>query len=105
MRCRSDGAIAASVTTNASVVAIFGWIIPAPLAQPTKWIRFPAILKEAAAVFGRVSVVQIARDNCANERMDGRRLRARDDSARRIFSTGNCTPITPVEQTKTSCTG
>ena len=34
--CSSEGAIAASVVTNASIVAMFGWIIPAPLAQPTK---------------------------------------------------------------------
>src|SRR5580700_339538 len=65
-------------------------------------MRFPAILNEAAAVFGRVSVVQIASDSSANERMDGRRFRASDGNARRIFSTGNCTPMTPVEQTKTS---
>ncbi len=34
--CSREGAIAASVATNASIVAIFGWIMPAPLAHPTK---------------------------------------------------------------------
>ncbi len=63
----------------------------------------PAILKEAEAVFGRVSVVQMARESSAKERAEARRLRASTGSARRIFSTGSCTPITPVEQTKISC--
>src|SRR5258708_11954644 len=100
--CSSEGAIAASVVTNASVVAMLGWIIPAPLAQPTRWIRLPAILKEAAAVFGRVSVVQMASDTSANERAEERRCRASSGTARRILSSASGTPMTPVEQTKTS---
>src|SRR5437773_2059136 len=60
-------------------------------------------MNEAAAVFGRVSVVQIASDNSANERAEGRRWRAMTGSARRIFSSGSGTPITPVEQTNNSC--
>src|SRR3989442_10711946 len=66
-------------------------------------MRFPAILNEAAAVFGRVSVVQIAREVSANERAEGRRCRAMTGNARRIFSSGKGTPITPVEQTNNSC--
>src|SRR5216683_5233579 len=66
-------------------------------------IRFPAILNEAAAVFGRVSVVQMAREVSAKERADGRRKRATTGSARRIFSSGKGTPMTPVEQTNNSC--
>ena len=77
--------------------------MPAPLAHPTRWIRLPAILKDAEAVFGRVSVVQIASESSAKERADGRRLREREGSARRIFSTGSWTPMTPVEQTNNSC--
>src|SRR6516225_3762699 len=65
-------------------------------------MRFPPILNEAAAVFGRVSVVQIARESSAKERAERRRFRVMPDSARRIFSNGSGTPITPVEQTKTS---
>src|ERR1700757_898384 len=76
--------------------------MPAPLAQPIRCTRLPPILKDAAAVFGRVSVVQIARENSAKERAEGRRLRVMLGSARKIFSTGSGTPITPVEQTKTS---
>src|SRR6516162_375924 len=66
-------------------------------------MRLPDILKVAEAVLGRVSVVQIARESSVKERAEARRLRARAGSARRIFSTGSCTPITPVEQTKSSC--
>src|SRR6266478_4216665 len=76
--------------------------MPAPFAQPTRWMRLPDILKVAEAVLGRVSVVQIASESSAKERADARRLRASDGSARRIFSTGTCTPITPVEQTNNS---
>src|SRR5438876_553886 len=54
-------------------------------------MRFPAILKEAAAVFGRVSVVQIASEVSAKERAEGRRNRATTGSARRIFSSGSRT--------------
>src|ERR1700739_1536588 len=76
--------------------------MPAPFAQPTKWRRLPDILKVPEAVFGRVSVVQMASDSSAKERAEGRRLRASEGKARRIFSTGSCTPITPVEQTNNS---
>jgi len=71
-------------------------------AHPTKWMRSPDILKVADAVFGRVSVVQMASESSANDRADARRLRASDGRARRIFSTGSCTAITPVEQTHNS---
>src|SRR5258708_39384976 len=76
--------------------------MPAPFAQPTRWMRLPDILKVADAVLGRVSVVQMASESSAKERADERRLRASDGSARRIFSTGTGTPITPVEQTNNS---
>src|SRR5277367_2674514 len=73
--------------------------MPAPLAQPTRCTRLPAILKEAPAVFGRVSVVQMASESSAKERAEGRRLRVSFGSERKIFSTASGTPITPVEQT------
>src|SRR5271156_5806055 len=63
------------------------------------WILLPDILKEAPAVLGRVSVVQMASDNSAKERAEGRRLPVSFGNARRIFSTASGTPITPVEQT------
>src|SRR5208283_2823935 len=65
-------------------------------------MRLPAILKTVVAVLGRVSVVQIARENSANERAEARRFRVIPVRERRIFSSGNCTPMTPVEHTRTS---
>src|ERR1700687_1302388 len=66
-------------------------------------MRFPPILSEAAAVLGRVSVVQMARDSSANERAEDLRTRASNGSLRRILSSARGTPITPVEQTNNSC--
>src|SRR6202022_2269850 len=94
------GAMAASVVTKASVVAMFGWIMPAPLAQPTMWIRLWPILKEAAAVFGRVSVVQMASETSANERAEERRCRASVGAARKILSSGSGTRTTRAGQRK-----
>src|SRR2546423_8625120 len=76
--------------------------MPAPLAQPTIWTRLPPILKDAAAVLGRVSVVQMANETSAKDRADARRWRASSGTARRILSTDKGTPITPVEHTNTS---
>src|SRR6185437_5891358 len=55
----SGGDIAASVATKASIVAILGWIMPEPFAQPRKRTSFPPIRRRAMAHFGRVSVVII----------------------------------------------
>src|SRR5215470_5474007 len=68
-------------------------------------MRLPDMRKDAEAVLGRVSVVQMARESSAKERAEARRLRASIGRARRIFSTGSWTPMTPVEQTKTSRAG
>src|SRR6267378_450513 len=76
--------------------------MPAPFAQPAMCTRLPAILNEAAAVFGRVSVVQMARETSAKERAEKRRCRASSGTARKILSSASGTPMTPVEQTKTS---
>src|SRR5262249_14560292 len=76
--------------------------MPAPLAQPTRCTRLPAILNDAAAGFGGVSVVQMGSESAANEREEGRRSRSSSGKRRRILSSANGTPITPVEQTKTS---
>src|SRR5580700_1981569 len=65
-------------------------------------MRLPAILKEAAAVFGTVSVVQMASDNSANDRADGLWCRESSGKRRRILSTASGTPMTPVEQTNNS---
>src|ERR1700730_13065754 len=61
-------------------------------------MRLPAIWNEAAAVFGRVSVVQMASDTSANERAEERRCRARRGTARKILSSASGTPMAPVAQ-------
>ena len=53
---RYEKSIFASVTMNDSIVAIFGWIIPDPLANPKT--RTPPASEEAT--FGNVSVVMFA---------------------------------------------
>ena len=60
-RRRNDGATAASVVMNPSIVAMFGWIIPEPLHMPPMRTVRPPRSTSAWAVFGTVSVVMIAR--------------------------------------------
>jgi len=56
-----------SVATKESIVAMFGWIIPAPLAIPVAVIAAPSTVTRRDAPFGTVSVVMIA-DAAANQR-------------------------------------
>ncbi len=56
-----SGATSPSVVTIASSVAIFGWIIPAPLQQPLIVIARPPTVIWPLATLGQVSVVVIAR--------------------------------------------
>jgi hypothetical protein len=77
------------------MVAMFGWIMPAPLQQPTTVQRRPACSTVRDAHFGWVSVVMIARANgsmlpCAARAAIGATCGS-------IRSTGSWTPITPVE--------
>src|SRR5467141_836881 len=55
----------------------------------------------AAARFGRVSVVMMARVSPSKARGENASAEARPGAAFRIRSTGSGTPITPVEQTTT----
>ncbi len=59
--CNTGAAIGASVKTKASIVAMSGAIMPAPLAKPLMVTSVPAIRARAVASFGNVSVVMIAR--------------------------------------------
>src|ERR1700722_516009 len=103
----TPGSMAASVTTNESIVAMFGWIIPAPLAHPATRTVFPPFVPPmrqlAAARFGRVSVVMIARVSPSKAPGENASDLARPGTAFRMRSTGSGTPITPVEQTTTCC--
>ena len=54
------GATAASVVRKESMVAMRGWIMPAPLATPAKWTGFPANSVRSTQHFETVSVVMMA---------------------------------------------
>src|SRR6185503_6095004 len=98
MRRRSPGSTAASVVTNASSVAMFGWIIPAPFATPPMR-TVPAVrFSSRSATLGRVSVVMIARD-VSSQPLSARTI---PGSTAAIRSTGSLKPITPVLATATS---
>ena len=56
----SAGAIAASVATKPSMVAMFGRIMPAPFAMPVTVIVLPPRSTRRDTAFGWVSVVMIA---------------------------------------------
>ena len=96
----SAGGIAASVAMNASIVAMFGSIMPEPFAQPRRRTCLPPTRSFVAAHFGRVSVVMMARANSLNVATCALRARTRSGTASRILSTRSGAPITPVEQTR-----
>src|SRR3990172_3762080 len=85
---------------KASIVAIWGWIMPDPLAIPPTVMDTRPVVSRSATSLGRVSVVRIAAaaagpppgDNCAAARAIPPRTR----------SIGSRAPITPVEATSTS---
>ena len=84
---------AASVKTKASMVAMFGAIMPEPLAMPAMFTATPSISQLAPAPFGNVSVVMIAA--AASGQFTGARLRFGRAAA--IFTSSSTTPMTPVE--------
>src|SRR5690606_39838352 len=70
--CSSD------LITNASVVAMSGWIIPAPLAMPSTVHSWSAPIGNLIELtFGQRSVVMIARENRSEERRVGKECRRR----------------------------
>ena len=100
--CSSPCSTAASVNTNTSIVAMSGAIIPEPLANPMIVTGTPSSTR-AAAPFGKVSVVMIAR--AAFAAPSGRSpSRNRGIAATRRW-TGSGSPITPVEATSTCPSG
>src|ERR1035441_8397756 len=89
--------------TNTSIVAMFGWIMPAPLAPTTPPPRRPIHANEACATFGPTSVVRIACEAASSP--EGERRHFASGSAARIFASGRTTPMTPVDETMTSSFG
>ena len=93
-------AIGASVATKASIVAMFGAIMPAPLAMPVMVMGTPSISARRDAPFGTVSVVMIARA-AANHACSASAAR-HSGSAATILSTGSGSMMTPVEKGSTA---
>jgi hypothetical protein len=97
--CKTGCAIAASVERYASIVAMFGWIMPEPLAIPPIVIMAPPILCRNAACLDRVSVVMMA---LAASSSPPRRSRAtKRGNPDRIRAIGSDPPMTPVDPMNT----
>ena len=81
-----------------SIVAIFGCIIPEPLATPPMVTVLPPSSKVIAISLGRVSVVIIALATSGPEESNNSTF----SSPELIRDMGSSTPITPVLHTNTS---
>ena len=101
-RASSGCATAASVATKPSMVAMFGRIMPAPLAMPVTVTAVPPRLTFREAALGTVSVVMMA--SAAAAQLSSRRsaMQAGRPASRR--STGSGSMMTPVENGST-CQG
>ena len=100
-RCSSAGSTFASVVTNPSIVAMFGSIIPEPLAMPpTRKRAAPALEISTAASFGNGSVVMIAR--AASPPPVAASAAAAAVMPRSTFAMSSLTPMTPVDATSTA---
>ena len=97
--CRHLFSTAASVVRKASIVPMFGWIMPLPLAVPPTVTVLPPTSTRTAASLVRVSVVRMASAKPAPSRP---RPAATPSIPAEIFAIGRCSPITPVEATATS---
>ena len=90
--------ILASVPTNASIVAKFGQIMPAPLDIPVMVHERPSNSNCLLLNLGRVSVVKIA--EAARLQLVSDRSPIACGKAAMIASVGKASPITPVENGK-----
>jgi len=99
--CSRAGAITASVATNPSMVAMFGRIMPAPLAMPVTVTMRPPMATWRDAALGTVSVVMMPWAACAQ--WSGRRSASAAGRPASMRSTGSVSMITPVEKGSTDC--
>ena len=98
--CRSTGkTICASVTTNESMVAMSGMIMPEPLATPSRDTSTPSMTTVAEAILGTVSVVIMAWASVSKPSAE--RCAASSGMARAKGSMARRWPMTPVEATWT----
>ena len=85
---------------NTSMVAMFGWIMPLPLAMPPRRQVFPAMVNSTAASFITVSVVMMPSAALWLPWAESPAARAGRPSAIGAMFSGS--PMTPVEATTTS---
>ena len=94
-------AIGASVVRKASMVAICGWIMPAPFAMPPMRISRPSSSRAVTACsLGRVSVVMIAR--AASVPAPSVRRSSSVGIVATMAATGSREPMRPVDAGSTS---
>ncbi len=98
--CNAFGAIAASVKTKESIVAMSGAIMPAPLAMPEMVTGNPSIFALRVATLGKVSVVMMAL--AASRKAVALTRPAQSASTPSNFVASSGSPITPVEASATS---
>ncbi len=98
--CKTFGAIAASVKTKESMVAMSGAIMPAPLAMPQMVTAVPPSRAIAAAPLGNVSVVMIALAASCQAPVSASAISWSITVSNFAASSGS--PMTPVEARKTS---
>ena len=98
-RCSVSGATRASVVMKQSMVAIWGWIIPDPLAMAAKRTVLPPSSISRKASLVRRSVVRIASAAAATSSPSAATSAG---AAAVIRSTGIRMPIPPVEAVRTS---
>ena len=98
--CKSLPSMARSVVMKQSIVAMFGWIMPEPLAMTPKRTFLPPTSISSAADFGCVSVVMMAWLAALLPSSESALTASLTPFS--ILSIGSVTPMTPVEATMTS---
>src|SRR5258708_35685260 len=83
-----------------SIVAMFGWIIPAPLEMPVTVMVRPSMTTWRDTALGTVSVVMIA--SAAEAQFPGERSAMHAGRPSMMRSTGSASMMTPVESRSTS---
>src|SRR5579859_1982856 len=86
------------------MVAMLGWIMPAPLATPANLTLIPLWVNSAETSLDRVSVVRMVLAKELSAPAPAWAVAIRLGRAAIIFSTGRGTPMMPVEEGKT-CIG
>ena len=103
--CINSGATQASVAMKPNMVAILGWIMPAPLLIPVTLIVLPAIVVCVLAALGTVSVVMMpsaASNHCCEDgALPAAAIAAGRPATIRVWGKGSM--ITPVEKGNTCC--